>query len=311
MKFRKWIIALITIASVSSVFGQPRLVNRDSERKEFPDLHETEAYQEKNIQETYTELQRMGFLVRMTQLDRQTAFEEQQPENQYDFTKTSRLVEYTPRNTYIRFVANNQQFLLNTFGAAEKIKAQMDERVAKAKEIKAWSTEQGYKDINFGGDKNGVELTQFAFIYSDDEAHRKVVGSRRKSVSLFFNDATGEVAQGQVLTLNMVVTRLERDDFKEGVRNVYLIVDPSPETQAMDDIVILHRYNQKPTQVTVLGMMSNTATNPHRNHFKQKFYVKLLKHFFRLYRMVANYASKGDNDYNNEVLESIEYTLEY
>ena len=311
MKFRKWIVALITIVSVSSLFGQPRLVNRDEERKEFPDLQETEANQEKNIQETYTELQRMGFLVRMTELDRQTAFEEQLPENQFDFTKTARFVEYTPRNTYIRYVANNQQFLLNTFGEADKVKAQMDERVAKAIEIKAWYTEQGYKDIAFTGDKKGVELTQFDFIYSDDEEVRKVVGSRRKSVTLFFNDAGGEVAQGQVLTLNMVVTRLVRDDFKEGVRNVYLIVDPSPETAAMDDIVILHRYNQKPTNVTVLGMMSNTATNPHRNRFKQKFYVKLLKHFFRLYRMVANYASKGDNDYNDEVLESFEYTMEY
>ena len=311
MKFRKWIIALITITSVSSLFGQPRLVNREEEKQEFPELQETEAYQEKNIQETYTELQRMSFLVRMTEIDRKVAFEEQLPENQFDFTKTFRYVEYTPRNTYIRFVANDQQFLLNTFGEATKVKEAMDARVAKAKEIKAWSTEQGWKDIQFGGDKKGIELTQFAFIYSDEKEARKVVGSRRKSVTLFFNDAAGEVAQGQELTLNMVVTRVIRDDFKEGVRNAYLIVDPSPETQAMDDVVILHRYNQKPTKVTVLGMMSNTATNPHRNRFKQKFYVKVLTHFFRLYRMVANYASKGDNDYNEEVIEQIEYSLEY
>ncbi len=176
MKFRKWIIALIAIAVGSSVFAQPRLVNRDEERKEFPDLQETEANQEKNVQETYTNLQRMGFLVKMTEIDRQTIFEEQLPENQYDFTKTFRFVNYTPRNTYIRFVANEQQFMLNTFGAADEIKKLMDERVAKAKEIKAWSTEQGYKDINFGGDKKGIELTQFDFIHSTDEKVQRVIG---------------------------------------------------------------------------------------------------------------------------------------
>ena len=45
--------------------------------------------------------------------------------------------------------------------------------------------------------------------------------------------------------------------------------------------------------------------------FKQQFYVKLLDHFWRLYSMVANYASKDDNDFNEEVIEDLEHSIDY
>ncbi len=309
MKLTKWVVALAALFFMSALFAQPRLVNRAEEKEEFPDLQTTEANQEKNIQDAYQRLRAMGFLVRMTEIDRATKFKEEEDPLNFDYT--FRYVEYTPRNTYIRFVVNDQEFLLNTFGAHQEVKALMDERIGKAKEIGAWNQE-GSKDPSFGGDKKGVELTQYAFIYSNDrDGVRRVVGSRRKSVTLFFDGAEGELKQGELLTLHSVLTRIVEDNFREGVTNTQLIVDPSPNTQAMDDLVILHRYNQKPTKVTVLGMMSNTATNPHRKRFKQKFYVKLMDHFFRLYRMVANYASKGDNDYNEEVIELLEESLDY
>lgn len=308
MKFWKRTIALIALISVGGLLAQPRLVNREEEKTEFPDLQNTEARQEKNIQDAYQRLRSMGFLVKMTNQDRELkAKEDEEPLN---FDYTYRYVKFTPHNTYIRYVAAEQQFLLNTFGAQEAVKKLIDDRVAKAKEIKAWG--EGSQEVAFSAEKKGVELTQFEFIYNDDEEGvRKAIGSRRKSVSLFFDQAGTDIPQGTELTLNMVVTRIVEDNFRHGIRDTQLIIDPSPNTPLMDDVIILHRYNEKPTSITVLGMMSNTSTNPHRTRFKQKFYIKLLDHFFRLYRMVANYASKDDNDYNESVLEQLEHSMNY
>ena len=98
---------------------------------------------------------------------------------------------------------------------------------------------------------------------------------------------------------------------KDGVKNVQLIIDPSPTDDQLDDIIIFDRYNQKPANVTVLGTMSNTPVNPHRTIFKQKFYLKVLDHFFRLFRMVDGYAVREGNDYNRNLLEKVDKGLEY
>ncbi|MBX7058097.1 MAG: hypothetical protein K1X75_08510 [Leptospirales bacterium] len=301
-------IALITAGLIALLIGslsaQPRTVNRTQEAADYPDLQATENQHQKNIFEAYKRLATVGWLVQMAQADRATGFQEAQ--DPLNFEYTFRFIKYTPRNTYIRYVKEEPQFLLNSFGAVDQIRGAIANKVQAAKSAGV----TGATDIQFQT-RDGIELTQFDFIYANDPDQRRAIGSRRKSLTLFFTQTNQQPDAEQQFNLSLVVSRIVEDNFRQGVRNVQLIIDPSPQDEKMDDVIILDRYNMKPTNITVLGMMSNTTTNPHRMIFKQRYYSRMLDHFYRLYSMVANYASKDDNDYNDEVLQRLEHSMDY
>lgn len=300
-------IALVTICLaamwVGSLGAQPRVVNRAQEAAEFPELQATEAQQQRNILDAYKRLSQLGWLVNMAQLDRMTAFEEaREPLN---FDHTFRFIKYTPRNTYIRYVKEEPQFLLNSFGEVDVVRGLITKKVEAANRAGVQAANVQFQT------RDGIELTQFDFIYANDPDQRRAIGSRRKSLTLFFTQTNQQADTEQQFQLSLVVSRVVEDNFRQGVRNVQVVIDQSPQDEKMDDVIILDRYNMKPTNATVLGMMANTSTNPHRTRFKQRYYVKMLDHFYRLYSMVANYASKDDNDYNEEVIEMVEQSMDY
>lgn len=309
MNRTKLITAALGLIVIGSVSAQPRLVDREAEKREFPDLQRTELAQERNIADAYKRLSEMGFLVSMSQQDRATAQKEAEPGGELNFRNTFRFIKYTPRNTYIRYVKEDPQFLLNTFGTVEEVRALVAEQVRKAQSRGVKATELQFQT------RDGIELTQFDFIYSNDPDARRAVGSRRKTLTLFFTQTNQQADTEQKLQLSLVVGRVVEDNFREGVRNVQLIIDMTPSGDPadtnMDDVIIIDRYNQKPTNAAILGMMSNTANFPHRVRFKQRYYIKMLDHFHRLYAMVANYATKDDNDYNEEVIEKVEQSMDY
>ncbi|MCB1317291.1 MAG: hypothetical protein KDK27_15110 [Leptospiraceae bacterium] len=305
---RKWIVLPLALLLAGSLMAQPRTVEPETEQEEFPDLQRTEALQEANILDAYTRLGELGWLVQMAQQDRR--LQQLEEENPLNFEYTFRYIKFTPRNTYIRYVKEDPQFLLNTFGPTEQILNQIKEKVELAKTINVPA-----EAVTLDKGRDGIELTQYDFIYSNDPDQRRAIGSRRKSLTLFFDRTNNQADTAQQLQLSMVVTKIVENDFRRGVSDTELIIDPAPldpkDDIQMSDILILHRYNQKPTNVILLGLMHNTSTNPHRLEFKQEFYVKLLDHFFRLFRLVANYASKDDNDYNEEVLQKLEQSMSY
>lgn len=308
MKFGKLIVAAVSLALaglIASLAAQPKLVNKEEEAKEFAALQETEAHQDKVIHTAYTDnLEEMGFLVPMLKQDRAFRFAEEK--DPLDFENTFRFVEITPRNSYIRYVKEDAQFLLNTFGTVQETLALVEEEVKEAQNANVKAEPLTFKE------RDGVELTQYNFIYDIVDGERRAIGSRRKSLTLFFEpNAEQSTPREPAYTLTMAVARVVEDNFRDGVRNIELIIDMTPQTAEMEDVIILHRYNQKPTNAIVLGGMHNTASYPHRLRFKQKFYRHYLDHFYRLYAMVANYASKGDNDYNEEVIENFEQSMDY
>ena len=320
MNFKKWTGIALACTLIGSLGAQPREVDRQRETEEFPDLQHTELLQDRNIADAYQRLGTLGWLVSMAEADRGFAAAEREDleNSNFDFRNTFRFIQYTPRNTYIRFVTENQNALLNTFygttgGADDPLFAEVKTKVDRAKAVGIQANE-----IDFSQNRRGIELTQYDFIYANDRDARRAVGSRRKSVTLFFSPSNAQADTEQQGRLTMVVTRITEDNFRAGIRTVQLIIDPTPDLgwtneqpPNTDDVLILHRYNEKPSTCVVVGAMHNTTTNPHRARFKQQFYVKLLDHFWRLYSMVANYASKDDNDYNEEVLQKLEQSMSY
>jgi len=315
MKYK--ITVLIAIFGlVGTLPAQKSVVNRTQEAADFPDLRSTEERMETNIQDANERLATMSQLVEQAKKDRQSVFDE--VEHPLDFRYTDRNLRYTPRNTYIRFVSEQMtpqadgrtftsaDFILAGFGNSEELMGKIREKVNEAKAGGVAASEIAFAN------RNGMELTQYEFIYRDDSHERRVVGSRRKSLALYFKQgAAAAPDQAQNLVLDMVVTRVVEDDLAAGVRDIELVIDPTPLTKQMDDVIILHRYNQKPTNVVLLGAMANTPTNPHRVRFKQKFYLKLLEHFYRLYRLVDGYANRDSNDYNEQVIEHVEEGMSY
>jgi len=298
------IVGLLIIVSQIYIWAQPKLIDREEEKKEYPDLQQTEAILDKNIQDAYKRISIFGPLVNLAKNDRSKYFK--QKEDPFNFEHGLKNIVYTPRNTYIRYVKESPEFLLVGFGTTQEVLAKIKERID-------YVNNQGVKVPQLGfQNRDGIELTQFEFVYAEDTPTREVVGSRRKSLTLFYdrvNQSTIDTPQDFKLT--MVVSRIINHHIRDGVKNVELIVDPDPNTENMDDVIILHRYNEKPTQVIVLGSMHNTPNYPHRVVFKRDFYLQLLDHFNSLYRMVDGYAKKDSNEYNQKVLQLLKKEMEY
>ena len=298
------IVGLLIIVSQIYILAQPKLIDREEEKKEYPDLQQTEAILDKNIQDAYKRISIFGPLVNLAKNDRSKYFK--QKEEPFNFEHGLKNIVYTPRNTYIRYVKESPEFLLVGFGTTQEVLAKIKERID-------YVNNQGVKVPQLGfQNRDGIELTQFEFVYADDTPTREVVGSRRKSLTLFYdrvNQSTIDTPQDFKLT--MVVSRIINHHIRDGVKDVELIVDPDPNTENMDDVIILHRYNEKPTQVIVLGSMHNTPNYPHRVVFKRDFYLQLLDHFNSLYRMIDGYAKKDSNEYNQKVLQLLKKEMEY
>ncbi len=298
------IVGLLIIVSQIYIWAQPKLIDREEEKKEYPGLQQTEAILDKNIQDAYKRISIFGPLVNLAKNDRSKYFK--QKEDPFNFEYGLKNIVYTPRNTYIRYVKESPEFLLVGFGTTQEVLAKIKERID-------YVNGQGVKvpPLSFQN-RDGIELTQFEFVYAEDTPTREVVGSRRKSLTLFYdrvNQSTIDTPQDFKLT--MVVSRVINHHIRDGVKDIELIVDPDPNTENMDDVIILHRYNEKPTQVIVLGSMHNTPNNPHRVVFKRDFYLQLLDHFNSLYRMVDGYAKKDSNEYNQKVLQLLKKEMEY
>lgn len=286
------------------LLAQPKLIDREEEKREYPDLQVTEAQLDKNIQDAYKRLSMFGPLVGLAKDDRAKYFKHK--ENPLDFRHTLKNIVYTPRNTYFRYVKESPEFLLVGFDSTQEMLAKIKERVD-------YVVGQGVKanQLQFK-ERDGIELTQFDFIYAEDNPQRSTVGSKRKSLTLFYervNQST--IDSPQDFQLTMVVSRVTEDNIKDEVKNVELVIDPDPQSEGMDDVIIIHRYNQKPTNVIVLGAMHNTPNFPHRMQFKRDFYLLLLDHFDILYKMIDGYSKKDGNKYNEKVIEYLKNSMHY
>jgi hypothetical protein len=300
-------IIVLSVLFAAGITAEPKIIDRAAEEKKYPDLQETEKQHDRNIQDAYSRMNAYAPLVAMTAKDRATAFREKVEPMRFEHT--FRFVTYTPRNTYIRYVKETPEMLYAGLGDVKTIQ-----------ELVAAKTKQANDAVIPGGpiatftpqNRDGVELTQFNFVLRQDADRERAIGSRRKSVMLFYK-AGGTAAPDTegAQELDMVVTRIVEDDYDAGVKNVEVIIDPSPSTPGTNDVVTLHRYNLKVTTCALVATMSNTPNYPHRADFKRKFYTRLLDHFDTLYRMVDTYAKRDGNDVNDKTITRMRDGMDY
>ncbi|MBE7437745.1 MAG: hypothetical protein HS115_04750 [Spirochaetales bacterium] len=303
MKRMKLAALACALLMSGSILAQSKRINRKTEAEKYPELQATEKRQELNVKEVMERLGKFGHLVELTRQDRVNAFRETQEPNK--FSHTFRSVKFTPRNTYVRFVSNSDKLSLVGLGNEQELLKELDERVKLANGVGV-----PVKNLQFAP-MDGIEITHFDFIYQNDGFERRAVGSTRKSLTLYFKPAGAGPDNEPVFNLEMAITRIVNDHLRDGVKDVEVVVDPSPLTEDMDDIVVFHRYNQKPTDIVLVGTMSNTPNDPHRTQFKQKFYFKVLDHFYRLMTMVNDYAAREGNDVNRSQLDRLDRSLSY
>jgi hypothetical protein len=302
---KKIILPLILLAAVGSVMAQPRYIDRANEKDAYPNLQVAEANQEANVRDVMKRLSDFKNLVEMAREDRITNFNKiKEPNN---FQHTLKNITYTPRNTYVRYVREDPESIFVGIGEKDNMLAQAQEKIALANQHKITIKNLEFKQ------RDGIELTQFEFIRETVGTQCCIaVGSRRKSITLYYRQAAAQQPEAQQeLLLDMVVLRVVEDHQRNGVKNVEVIIDPTPLDADMNDIMVFQRYNVHVPHVSILGAMSNTTNYPHRYRFKRSFYNRLNEHFYRLMMLVDNYASKGDNDYNQGLIEEVEKTLDY
>lgn len=300
----KLISLIATVFAIGTLTAQPKLVDRAAEKKEYPDLQFTEGEHDKNIQQAYARIRMYSPLVNMAAKDRANSFKEKA--EPLRFENTFRFIKFTPRNTYIRFVKESADFMLVGLGETKTLQALINDKIEAAK--KAGVNVPAFQFQN----RDGIELTQFQFILRADSDKTRAIGSRRKTVMLFYKAGAAATPDSEAdMPLDLVVTRVVEDDYDAGVKDVELIIDPSPETPGTDDMITLHRYNYKVTDCAIIGAMSNTPNYPHRVEFKQKFYGRLLDHFDTLYRMVDTYAKRDGNGANEKSIQRMRASMDY
>ena len=309
MKFSKIFTGAASLLLFSSLSAQnvsplDRIIDRQEEQKNYPDLFNTEKIHEANILRIYNDLGNYGHLVPMSQQDRQMKFNEMKDPN--NLKNIFRFIQYTPRNTYARYVKEDPALLLMGFGPLNEVQANISEKVKLAV-----ANGIAVKDVQFQT-RDGIELTKFDFIYDESDPKHKPIGSRRKSLTLFYKAGGAQGADTkQKYTLDFVVSRVVDDNFYTGEKDIELIIDPTPLDEQMEDVVILHRHGMKEMNTIPLGLMQNTPNYPHRLMLKQRFLSKVLDDFYRLYTMLDNYAKRDGNDYNDKVILELHNQMDY
>ena len=258
-------VVLFTLLLSSVLFAQWKLVDRQKENKKYQSLQQSGKSWDRNIQEAYGQLAQFGFLVELAKRDRAIAIlAEKEP---HDFRHDKRDLKFVPWRNNIRYVKEGEQFLLNSFGKLSEVK----ELIKKKVELAA-KNNVTVPNPNIGG-REGVEVSQFGFVYAKDPDKTRAIGSQRKWIGLYF-------AQPGQNELSFASLRVEYHNFRSGVKEIELIIDPSPIDDQMEDIVIVHRYNQTAPKVYLLALMHNNKSFAHRNEFKKKYDAYLRGSFF-------------------------------
>lgn len=267
-------LVLFTFLLSSALSAQWKLRDRKGEDKKYPSLQKTGKYWDKDIQLAYAQLSQFGFIVELAKNDRATAIlAEKEPHSPH---YSERDLKFVPWRSSIRYVKEGEQFLLKSFGKLSKVKELISKSIKLASQSNVVVPNPSF------GDREGVEISQFGFIYKKDPDKTRAIGFQRKWINIFFSQAS----QNQI---SLATLRVEYNNFRLGVKEIDLIIDPSPMDGQMRDIVILHRYNETDPKVYLLALMYNDKGANHRNQFKAKYSHYLRGDFLQIFKRIGAY----------------------
>ena len=298
-------IAMIGAIAIlcGSLFAQQEYIDRKREAKEFRSLLYAESIQDKNIQQAFTYLGSLGYMTELAKFDRNLAVRaEKEPHN---FRTDLRRLKYVPWRNTLRYVKESEQFVLNSFGDLEEVKALIQSKLALARGHKIDLPEFGY------GARDGVELTWYGFLYEKGPTKRRAIGSQSKSLTLYFIPSDKNKFNQQNYKLERATLKIIHNNMLQDSKQVEFIIDPTPLDDKLDDILIVTRYNYAPPEIYVLGMMHNNKGFSHRLEFKKKYHNYLRNQFLQMFQRIAKYNKFTENVRHEKHLQRLQRGLEF
>jgi hypothetical protein len=153
--------------------------------------------------------------------------------------------------------------------------------------------------VDYSVEKDYILIERHMFMR--DMMDVKVVGEKRKSVKLY----------GSGGSLAKIESMIYERDYNNANEHYVEIIDPSPMTEGLDDVIIKQTFNKKLVFNKTLGEMKNTTAFPVRNDFKRNFYIPHLTYFYNTVLSIAETYSKGAKDTDSSVTDFLQRSTQY
>jgi len=175
---------------------------------------------------------------------------------------------------------------------------------------------------------NCIRVEVFDFILDEYKYPTLNNGSKYKYMELFYEGAASsdpDPTKEPPRKLSKIKTNVYSNDFLNQEKIVTDVVDRSPNSSPghNDKIEMFYQKNDYPEKgleedmsekglgVFKLSNVENTLTNPIRNNFKQKVYIKYLDYFNRLFTKIYDYNDRDLNARYKTTVNVLKENLDY
>jgi hypothetical protein len=159
-------------------------------------------------------------------------------------------------------------------------------------------------EINFGPDKNNpqyVELVKHIYI-RDGLFSSKPVGLEEKMLRIYTDGKT----------ISKLETTIRTKNFKTQEVESVVVTDPSPNSEATDDVVFTHKHNGKTViEQKKLSDVKNTVTLPLRNEIKIQFMIPNLTILYNNIFFIAESYKEENKSTDTKMSEFIRRAIQY
>ncbi|MCB1159022.1 MAG: hypothetical protein H7A25_10350 [Leptospiraceae bacterium] len=224
----------------------------------------------------------------------------------------------------------------------DEIIAEMNKRLQNhTKLFRMKVTNQPYKTFVYKGKANGencekaenqedpanncLKLEVFDFVGSDEGRGYQNLGSKNKYIVLFYEGTSSneDPRLEEPRKVTKVISQVYLNDFIQQDIKISEVADEEPENAKHEKVFIFYQHDGNPPKGTVetksaigigrynLTSVENTKTNPIRNSFKKRFYIKHLDYFDKLFTYIFDANEQNGNKRYKEANENLKNSLKY
>jgi len=159
-------------------------------------------------------------------------------------------------------------------------------------------------DIDYGPDKNSPKYMQLVkHIYIKDGLFSNALLGFEEKILRIYSDGK---------TVNQIETIIRTKNFSSQNEEVVSVLDPSPNTENTDDVVISHTLNgRKIIDQKKIGEISNDVDSPIRNEIKSEFMIPNLTILHKNLLFITETNIKGSKDTDSNVSEFLKRSTLY
>lgn len=189
--------------------------------------------------------------------------------------------------------------ILELYNSIQKVIA--DNKLMENKGIKTLPYQT---EINFGPDKNNpqyVELIKHIYV-RDGLFSSKPIGLEEKILRIYTDGKT----------ISKLETIIQTKNFKTQEVESVVVTDPSPSSEATDDVVFTHKHNGKTViEQKKLADVKNTVILPLRNEIKIQFMIPNLNILYNNIFFIAESYKEENKSTDTKMSEFIRKAIQY